>query len=65
VDGIDVKGYPSKVFLAISALSYDHAITIIFLAFFMVSIPIEMAHLGTFSYPPKLLAASFLVSLLR
>jgi len=38
---------------------------IIRLALLMVYIPIVIAHLGTFSMPPKALAASFLVSLWR
>lgn len=37
----------------------------ILLARLMVSIPMVIAHLGTFSIPPKALAASFLVNLWR
>jgi hypothetical protein len=44
------------------ALVYPHAIMIIFLALLIVSIPIVIAHFGTFSNPLNEFAASFLVS---
>ena len=57
--------YPSIVCLTMGALLSDQAIMIIFLAFLMVSIPIVIAHFGTFSIPPNALAASFLVNLCK
>lgn len=56
---------PSIVDLTMDALLYPQAMMIIFLAFLIVSIPMLMAHLGTFSIPPNELAASFLVNLCR
>jgi hypothetical protein len=54
---------PYILFLTIYALLSDQAMIIIFLALRIVSIPIVIAHLGTLSIPPKLVAASFLVIL--
>ncbi len=65
VAGILLDTSPSRVLLTIYAFDYDHAITIIFFAFFIVYIPIEIAHFGTCSKPPKSLAASILVILLK
>jgi hypothetical protein len=48
--------------LTISALLYDHAIMIIFLAYFIVLIPIVIAALGTLSIPLKAFEASLLVT---
>ena len=51
--------------MTISAFASDQAKIIIFLALLIVSIPIVIAHLGTFSIPLKAFAASFLVSRCR
>jgi len=49
VEGIlGLLGYPSIVYFTMSALASPQAIIIIFLAFLIVSIPILIAHLGTF-----------------
>ncbi len=65
VEGTSFDISPSIDLLTISALLYDQAIIIIFLAFFMVFIPIVIAALGTLSMPPKDVEASLLVTLCR